>query len=279
MIDVIVVGEDKKIEKTLFSISIQTILDQIHVIVVSEEKHDYSGFQEILSIDEIVTKEKTVGGKRQIGFDKAKGEFVFFMNAGDVFFDVFALFNSHKIIQNYDVVIGGISNAEKKYSNYYLVGNLYRRSFIKRHRICFCHSDGLENGFHQLFFMAHGKINYSGDIIYYQKKEMEKDYSFYHNLIEDTKYAFDIARTRNYDSCEIAKKLYDDLLFFATFFHEKKEDYQNTLIEELKPIMKGFYDHKKSMREKDYKYISDINISNQKVDQIYFNELEKRIIL
>lgn len=279
MIDIIVAGEDSKIDKTLFSIAIQTILDKIHVIVVSNEEHDFSNFLDVVSIQEIVTDEKTIGKKRQIGLDNAKGDFVFFMNAGDELFDVFALFNCDKIMANNDVVIGGIYNAHKKYSNFYVVGNLYRRSFIKRHRISFHNSDGLGNGFHQLLFMAHGKIVYTGDIIYYQKNPIEKDYLFYHNLLEDTKYALDIAKTRAYESCEIAKLLYDVLLFFGSLFHEKREEYQEKLIEELKPIKKIFDQYQKYLSENDYNYISDINLSNPTVDQIYYKELEKLLVL
>jgi len=279
MIDVIVVGEDD-FEKTLFSISIQTIKDKIRVIIVSNKKHSFlSHFKDVFPIQEIVTKENTIGKKRQIGFLKATGDYVFFMNAGDVLFDAFSLFNCCKSTLGNDVVIGGIHNASKKYSNYYLVGNLYRRKTLKLYSIPFHESDGLENGFHQLLFMSPAKIVYTGDIIYFQKYEIDKDYHFYHSLLEDSYFALGKAKTRSYDSSKIAKLIYDVLLFFANSFRNQKEEYQDMLIQELKPLMKQYYHYQKYLQEDDKKFISDINVSNYIADQICFEQFEKEIIL
>ena len=190
MIDIIITGEAKSLEKTLFSICIQTISDIVNVIIVSNKKNpSLSEFQKKIAIQEVITKEKSIGKRRQIGYDLAKGEYLFFMNSGDVFYDVFALNNLYKIRDKNDIVIGGISNIEKKYSSYYLVGNLYRRKGLVTHRIQFSDSNGLENGFHQLYFMTHPKIVYSEDIIYHQNISIDKNYDYYHNLIQDSLFA------------------------------------------------------------------------------------------
>jgi len=126
--------------------------------------------------------------------------------------------------------------------------------------------------------MAHVKIVFTGDIIYFQKKEIPKDYALYHSLLEDTKYALSKAKTRSYQSREIAKLLYDVLLFFATTFHDNKE-IQNSLMEEVKPLIKEFYSYQKYLLDEDYQFISDINISNIKIDQLYFQELINTVVL
>lgn len=272
MIDIVLTGNGS-LEKSLFSISIQTIKDLVHVIVVSNQKHSFlSEFQKKISIEEVVTKEKSVGSQRKVGYEKTKNEYVFFMNAGDVFYDVFALNNLYKIREKNDIIIGGIENIEKKYSTYYLVGNLYKRSSLKSHRMVFRESNGLENGFHQLFFMTHPKIVYSNDIIYYQNVEFVKDYEYYRNLIEDSKFAVEKAKNRSYSSSDIARLLYDVVLEFSYLFHEGWEE----LLDSFQPLWKEYQKYQKSLKEEDIQYISDINLTNRAVDESYLAELESK---
>ena len=277
MIDIIVTGKDESLEKTLFSIAIQTIRDQIHVILVSEKKHSFmKEFQKKIKIEEVLTKEKSIGKKRQVGYEKADGDTILFMNSGDCFYDVFALHNLNKILLDNDVVIGGIENIEKKYSTHYLVGNLYKRKALKSHRILFRDSDGLDNGFHQLFFMSHPKIVYSSDIIYHENIIYEKDENYYNNIIQDSLFALQKAKNRSYASRDIAKLLYDVILFFAYYFHEGKDTFQEDLFLKFKPLLKEYQYYKKFLVDEDIQYISDINLSNRTIDQIYSEELEKK---
>ncbi len=277
MIDIIITGDYDSLEKTLFSICIQTISDKINVIVVSNKKHSFvSEFEKKIKIQEIITKEKSIGKKRQIGYDSAKNEYLLFMNSGDVFYDVFALHNLYKIKDKNDIVIGGISNIEKKYSSYYLVGNLYRRKGLVSHRILFSDSNGLENGFHQLYFMTHPKIVYSEDIIYHQNIVIDKNYDYYHNLIQDSLFAVSKAKVRSYKAKDIARLLYDVVLTFSYVFHNHSEDYFNDLFQEFIPLLEEYHSYQKYLNSEDIQYISDINLTNQTIDDLYLLELENK---
>ena len=274
MIDIIIAGDYDSLEKTLFSICIQTISDKVNVIVVSNKKHSFlSEFQKKIKIQEVITKEKSIGKKRQVGYDFAKSEYLLFMNSGDVFYDVFALNNLYKIRENNDVVIGGICNIEKKYSSYYLVGNLYRRKGLTSHRILFSDSNGLENGFHQLYFMTHPKIVYSEDIIYHQNYFVDKNYDYYHNLIQDSLFAVSKAKVRSYKARDIARLLYDIVLTFSYVLHNHDEE----ILQEFIPLWMEYQSYRKNLTNEDIQYISDINLTNQTIDDLYLQELENEI--
>ena len=277
MIDIIITGESNSLEKTLFSICIQTIYDKANVIIVSNKHHSFiDDFRKKIAIQEVITKEKSIGKKRQIGYDLAKGDYVLFINSGDVLYDVFALNNLYKIREKNDVIIGGITNIEKRYSQYYLVGNLYRRKGLKSHRISFLDSDGLENGFHQLYFMTGPKIVFSGDIIYYQNTLIEKDYHYYHSLIQDSMASIMKAKTRSYQPKNIAKLLYDIVITFAYVFHERKDAFLEDLFQEFKPILEEYHSYQKYLSNEDIQYISDINLTNRTIDGLYLEELESK---
>ena len=261
MINILLVGESKHFEKSLFSIAIQTVKEEMSVIMVSSKKHDLSSFQKKIKIEEVITKEKSMGKRREIALQRAKGDYVLFMNSGDVFYDVFALNNLYKNVEGYDVVIGGIENRERQYSCNYLVGNLYRRKYLTSHKLVFHDSDGPENGFHKLVFMSGADIVYSSDIIYHENTSIREDNDW---VLEDAVFAVNLAKKRDYSPHNIALMIYDTVVYYAHLYHQNQLSNGN-----YKDFISLYYEYQKYLSEEDYQYISDINLTNREVDDFY----------
>lgn len=169
MIDVIIPAYQahKTIARTLASIAMQTIADQLHVVIVNDAPGDSykklaERFSGILKIRELKMKRNGgPGAARQFGIDHTGGEYITFIDADDTFYNAFALERLYHSIKDTDYnLVTGIfveQTGDGRLQDHikdatWMFGKLYRRTFLKRHRIRF--TDGRANedsGFNALF--------------------------------------------------------------------------------------------------------------------------------
>ncbi len=273
MIDIVVVDREGNLEKTLFSILQQTMREDISVIVVSNKAHKIiPHFQKKLSIQEIVMKKATLGEMRQKGFDSGSGEYVLFIHSGDVLYDAFSIFNLYRIREDYDAVIGSIFNYSDGRFSSYLVGNLYRRSSIKKHSITFLPSESLENGFHRLLWMSGTSFVFSDDYIYYATSffSEEKEYEL---VLKDLLIVLKLAKKRKYDKAQIAMVLYDLLLYFAYWYSNNEIETSLIFKELLGQVIQEYQYYQDFLSEEGRTWVSSMYQNNEMIDSIYLKQL------
>ena len=182
MIDVIIPAYNahKTILKTLLSIEIQTTVDKINVYIVDDASDkDYEQiknmFKDTLNIKIIrIEKNEGPGVARQVGIDNSDGEYIIFLDADDIFYDIHSVENLYKGIQKYDGVVGLVEEQLNKDETTILKGKeedlhgkMYRRSILKKHNIKFYpvrnHED---NVFNLLYSDCCQALNYIDKKIY-----------------------------------------------------------------------------------------------------------------
>ena len=274
MIDIIVVDRGEFLEKTLFSILMQTIIDQVHVIVVrSNYDTFFSSFRKRMSLQEVyVSSCESIGEKRRIGLSEASHDYVLFMDGGDTFYDVFSLANMYYSMDGNDAIIGGVFNDSKPYLNIYLVGNLYRKSYLIKHHIFFCQSDGEENGFQHLFIMSGGTYQYCNDYVYYRNRQISWDDCSL-DILKDVFSSIEIASKRHYAKEKIAFVLYDVLLLFSYLYHDGVLNLSDQNLENLISSLKTYYDSYQKYVNRDMKiFLSEVQGTICEVDDVYVKE-------
>lgn len=270
MVDIIVIDRGDFLEKTLLSIFMQTIVNQVNVILVSSIHYPFlSSFQDKLSFQLVPTIDESLGKRREKGFSEAKHKYVLFMDGGDVFYDVFSLANMYYKIGSNDAIIGGIYNDEKPYLNFYFVGNLYKRSYLVKHHIFFCDNDGEGNEFQQLFIMSGGVYQYCNDYVYYRNRDIHWEF-FYLHILQDTISSIEIASKRHYPKEKIAFVLYDVILFFAYRFHDCSVLYFSDELKELLCSLISLYHlYEVYVDYEMQKFLSEVHYTNCEIDQVY----------
>lgn len=190
MIDVIIPAYNahETIDRTLFSIAYQDIVDNINVYIVNDcSNNDYSDlvnfFSNFMKISEIkLEKNGGPGVARQKGIDHSKGKYIIFIDADDNFSDSFAIRRLFECIDNndYDVVISDfveeLNNQFIEHNNdpVWVHGKIYRRKFLDDNNIAFNATRSNEdNGFNQLITFMNGKIFYLNSKTYIWRNNLK----------------------------------------------------------------------------------------------------------
>lgn len=187
MIDIIIPAYNahSTIEYTLMSIAMQTIKDKVKVYIVDDySKEDYNSiinrFNKELDISILkLDKNSGTGIARQYGLDNSNGEYIYFLDADDVFINPESLESLYNNINNYDLIYGYVYNEYLDINNINLGdlhGKLYSRNFIDKHNIRFNDSRYHEdNAFNSLILLHNPNIKKLDNLILF--------YSFNKNSI------------------------------------------------------------------------------------------------
>lgn len=188
IIDVIIPAykAQESIEKTIASIAIQSIKDNIVVTIVNDcDKNDYSKvikrYSDILDIKEIrLDKNGGPGVARQYGIDNTNCPFFTCIDADDTFAGAFALELLYtNIIQNRAVCCVGTFLEQHENLMFiphvqdliWMFGKLYLRSFIEKYNIHFNDTRANEdNGFNTIVRLCSDdieRIHFIQDVVYY----------------------------------------------------------------------------------------------------------------
>lgn len=173
---------NKTLERLLASVLMQTIKNDIHIILVQDfDGENYSeiisNFNNMLDIELIQLEEnKGVGAARRIGRKKGKNKYVMYMDSDDTFQNPFATEELYKYIEenNLDAVnsifleqIDGLNFITHDNNDWiWMFGKIYRRSFLEEKEIEMNNSTANEDtGFNSIVSMV-GKIGFLKDITY-----------------------------------------------------------------------------------------------------------------
>ena len=270
MIDIIIIDTNNDLlDKTLFSILIQTIRENVHVYLIRNKKKSLLPFfKERICVEEIVVENRSYAEMRNVGLDVSRGKFVIYFNSGDVFYDVFSLFNLYKLINDCDVVYGSIMNCSNHYSNHYIEGNLIRKSYLKRHRLRFFTEGNGSYEFRRLLFISNPRVVYSNDYSCC-REDIDDWYNQHVDILQDSFCAFTIAKKRKYDKDRIAMMIYDVVLYYAYLYEEKKDlDVLGFFSDLLKSLKWYYYEYKKYLDLELKEYISELNMTNYRLDEL-----------
>lgn len=266
MIDIIIpaYNNHKTIEKTLLSISYQTISDKLNVYLVNDKSdndyHDivnkYSKYIKIVEID--LDENVGPGLAREEGLKASKSDYFMFIDADDVFASPKSIELIHKTIidEKADIVIGKfVEVLPNDYIQHYedqiwLHGKIFKRSFIEKHNIHFNNTRiNEDNFFVQCVLLSNPKISYYEYPIYFwdynpdsitRRNNSEFSYKGISGYINNMYAALDFAINNNCNKSLIANKAYSVLV--ATYYYyvqyEDKEFLE--LISKVKKIYKEY---------------------------------------
>ena len=194
MIDVIVpsYNSHKTINKTLLSLSFQTIKDKINVYIIDDKSDKpYDEFKELfkdrLNITVIrLDENKGPGNARNVGIEKSTNPYILFLDADDELYNSFTLENLFKYIEHCDMTYGGICEERKNHTYIYyplhqgcLHGKLYKREIIDKYNLRFTDTKYSEdNYFNQLYNSVSNNIYSICEPAYvykYNEKSLTKD--------------------------------------------------------------------------------------------------------
>lgn len=266
MIDIIIPAYNahKTIIKTLFSIEIQTMVDNINVYIVddaSEKDYEYLKdiFKSTLRIN-IIRNSKNLGpgGTRQKALEKSNSEYIVFIDADDVLYDIYAIENLYKNMENYDGVWGTVLE-QKEVDQFtfevakdlYLHGKMFRRSIIEKNEIRFCNSKIHEDDvFNALYKTYCESINIIDDIVYvYTRNESSiihtaNDIEIIKSLIEVFKWMLNEELKRNLDKEIIAVHVYVMILnIYNNYFSYKNIEKLDFVFKEMESIKKVYMEY------------------------------------
>jgi len=176
------------IGRTLSSIAMQSMVNDLNVVICNDEGHDnydefVASFAPFMSIKEIyVPKNGGCGVARQYGIDHTDAPFFTCIDADDTFASTFALemlLNYIETDAKYVMVSGGFAEQLDNglhFKNHledmiWMHGKLYRRSFIQKYDIRFNLTRSNEdNGFNRTIALISNdaeKVMFVPDIVYY----------------------------------------------------------------------------------------------------------------
>lgn len=254
MLDIIIpVYKNKKgLYSTLMSIG-TNVSNKIYVTIVddcSEENYDeiIEFFQKVFPIRVIYLKNNLGPGiARQIGLEKARQEFVTFIDCGDLFSSPLALSNMIKEIEenpNFNMYcwshLEEDTNTNILANNNRIHGKIYNRNFLKQNNITFCQDYPRANediGFNHACRMVNAHIAKEQNIdTVYHNNEIAiiwkvdensitrlNNHAFYYKeqnlgLAFNMKHAISIAEINNVDKHIIATEVYNAMAHIYFFY-------------------------------------------------------------
>lgn len=190
MIDIIIpaYNANNTIEYTLMSVAMQTIKDKVKIYIIDDcSLNDYNyivdNFSKELNITLLrLDKNSGTGIARQYGLDNSNGDYIYFLDADDLFLNPESLENLYNNIIGKDLVYGYVYNEELDINNINLGdlhGKLYRRDFINKYNIRFNNSRFHEDNAFNSLVLLHNPIYKQIDNIIlfysYNKKSITRD--------------------------------------------------------------------------------------------------------
>jgi len=190
MIDIIIpaYNANNTIEYTLMSVAMQTIKDKVKIYIIDDYSlNDYNyivdNFSKELNITLLrLDKNSGTGIARQYGLDNSNGDYIYFLDADDLFLNPESLENLYNNIIGKDLVYGYVYNEELDINNINLGdlhGKLYRRDFINKYNIRFNNSRFHEDNAFNSLVLLHNPIYKQIDNIIlfysYNKKSITRD--------------------------------------------------------------------------------------------------------
>lgn len=181
----------KTINRTLASIAMQDIVDELEVVIVNDNSdRDYQEFvnwySKFFKIKEVkMLKNGGPGVARQVGIDNSSNPYITFIDADDTFAGAFVLKElRNNLLRNPQAsMISGIFAEEQnlpdgrnmylphKQDMVWMFGKMYKRDFLNRYNIRFNHSRANEdNGLNKLVQLCSSeqeKVMFSEDVIYF----------------------------------------------------------------------------------------------------------------
>lgn len=252
MIDVIIPAYNahKTISKTLLSICMQTIKNKINVYIIDDcSNHDYNDiidkFKGRINIMQYkLDKNSGPGIARQYGLEHSNGEYIYFLDADDIFTDIYSLETLVNNIGNNDIICGNVyyenyDNTVLTISNNYsfqLHGKLYKREYIDKNEFHFNDSrNGEDNCFNRLLKIGTEKYSYiNSDVLLYSYTEGSitiniEDYCYNEVpiLCKNMLWMAEEAEKRGFNKYKIIYELYSELIHFSNvyikYFKTKKD--------------------------------------------------------
>lgn len=266
MIDIIISAYNahKTIVKTLLSIEMQTMVDDINVYIIDDaSQKDYEDiknmFKDTLRI-KIIKNSKNLGPglSRQKALDNSNSEYIVFIDADDVFYDIYAIENLYKNIDGYDSAWGIVLEQENedeftyaRGKDIYLHGKIYRRSIIEKNDIKFCNSRNHEdNAFNVLYKSCCKNINIFDNLVYvYTQNETSitnntSNRQNIHSFIEVYYWLINEEIKKKVDKKAIAVHIYVVILYvYFNYFLYKDDENLEFVFQEMKKIKKLYEEY------------------------------------
>jgi len=179
---------DEMLTRCLSSIAMQTVIKDIHVIVVDDcsTKVDSSNvinsFKNLIDIEYIKLEENGgVGNARNVGLNLGKNEYILFCDSDDSYSSAFSVENLLQPFKECDSTLltmgafleqldGGINFKKHQYNLTWVFAKIYRRSFLEKWNIKYPDMRANEDvGFNLLVWACINdvdKIKYTDDVVY-----------------------------------------------------------------------------------------------------------------
>ena len=311
MIDVIIPAYNSHdtIEKTLYSISYQTIKDKLRVYIVNDaSENDYSEmvnyFSNFINIQELkLEKNSGPGVARQYGIDHSNSEYIIFIDSDDVFFDCFSIKKLYDTIvtRKCDVVIGNfVEEVQSEFFSHnedtiWLHGKIYKRKYIEENNIRFNDTRlNEDNGFNQLIFLGNSNISYLDYNVYIWcnnlKSITRKDnhsvlFELLLGYIYNINWALQESLKRKYDTEKISSLAISALVAIYIHYIDFEKNKESKKILELAKPIKEIFDNNPIEIERKYdimeaQYLSLFKTENKKClfePSITFNDFLKLV--
>ena len=265
------------IARTLFSICLQDIVDNIKVYIIddcSNKSYDYliDDFKDRLDLTIYrLDKNSGPGVCRNKGLDISNNEFVMFIDADDMFINNKSISVIYNNMDGYDLGVGlvefdhlveramiGMTDKTVTYfqnHNRCLHGKMYRRSYIDKYGIRFNNTYRHEDSsFHEVILMSKPRVFISSNPTYFysfNEKSLTHDkngideFNTYKDYIDNTMYAIDKGLDNNFDINVITDIAIASIVYLYFEYHNYYEsDYKDNLIEWIKPLVKFYKEHK-----------------------------------
>ena len=249
MIDLIIpiYNAHNTLEKTLMSIKLQTIVDNINIYLIDDcSNKDYDEILNKYSDMNITYKklDKNSGPAvaRQHGIDTSNSEYIMFIDADDFFYDADSAKKLYEeIIKGYDYVIGCTYEEKRNiqiYNESDLHGKIYRRKFIEDNNIRFnetrFHED---NYFNNLVLLCKPKLSKIEEKVYIYiyndesitNKDNEKEFDRLEILLSNMHELLVEAKKRNCNRNNVVFAIFIKVKYFNriwdTFSKEQKDKF------------------------------------------------------
>lgn len=287
MIDVIIPAYNahETINKTLLSICLQKIKNKITVYIVddvSDKNYDdtINLFKDRLNIKYLkLNKNSGPGVARQYGMEHSNGEYIYFLDADDMFIDAYSLSDlvnnigdndilcGNVFYENYDNIIFTISNN----CSFNLHGKLYKRKYIEDNKFHFNNSrNGEDNCFNRLLKIGTDKYKYiNSDTEVYSYTSLSitnsiDDYCFNEVPILKTNMLWmaNEADKRLFNKEKIVYELYNELVHFINMYvnYYGKKDNIDMIKDNVIELYNKTKEYKINLKYEDKKEITDGNV-------------------
>jgi|GEM_PF-5568033 len=242
MIDIIILSNSSKkdVLKTLNSILYQIFDGKIMIYILDyNKKIDYSDivldYSKVTSIKELKYDDMNIGLAKQYALDNSKGDYIMFINSGDVLSFPFALDFMHSNIKEYDIVY---TPYFEKYDEYYkyiksdeitINSKMFSKKFIVDNNIGFSNINiNISYSFNYLMKLKKAKmfcldreilITKSRNIIKLDNEVYQLDY--YDQYLNDVLFVIDNTKK---NSEIITEALYYSYLYYLANKKIKRKD-------------------------------------------------------